>query len=119
VEVYYEKLLKLATNLQHRTIDSFLTIAFIFGLQPYLHVATSSMKRETLQQHEEIALVCEKGIFEVEAINNLSIPHSSKTMLAHKPHTNTEKTRMYCINCHMTNHNVETYKVKKRKNLFL
>jgi hypothetical protein len=48
VEVYYERLLKLANNLQHRTIDSFLIIVFIFGLQPYLHVTTISMKRETL-----------------------------------------------------------------------
>jgi hypothetical protein len=32
------------------------------------------MKIETLQQYKEVALVCEEGIFEVEAINNLSIP---------------------------------------------
>jgi hypothetical protein len=48
VEVYYERLLKLANNLQHETTDSFLIIAFIFGLQPYLHVATIDMKRETM-----------------------------------------------------------------------
>jgi hypothetical protein len=49
VEVYYERLLKLANSLQHRTIDSFLTIVFKFQLQPYLHVVTIGMKRETLQ----------------------------------------------------------------------
>jgi hypothetical protein len=32
------------------------------------------MKRETLQQHKEIILVCEEGISKVEAINILSIP---------------------------------------------
>jgi hypothetical protein len=32
------------------------------------------MKKETLQQHKEAALVCEEGIFETEAISNLSIP---------------------------------------------
>jgi hypothetical protein len=31
-----------------------------------MRVAIASMKRETLQQHKEVALVCEKGIFEVE-----------------------------------------------------
>jgi hypothetical protein len=48
VEVYYEKLLKLANSLQHKTIDRFLTIIFRYGLQPYLHVATVGMKRKTL-----------------------------------------------------------------------
>jgi hypothetical protein len=48
VEVYYERLLKLANSLQHKTIDSFLTIVFRSGLQPYLHVAAVSMKRKTL-----------------------------------------------------------------------
>jgi hypothetical protein len=48
VEVYYERLLKLANNLQHRTIDNFLTI-FIFKLQPFNCVTITSMKRETPQ----------------------------------------------------------------------
>jgi hypothetical protein len=55
--------LKLANNLQHRTTNSFLTTILKFGLQPYLHVATIGMKRETLQQHKELALVYEEGIF--------------------------------------------------------
>jgi hypothetical protein len=49
VEVYYEKLLKLTNSLQHMTTYSFLTTIFRFGLQPYLHVATIGMKKETLQ----------------------------------------------------------------------
>jgi hypothetical protein len=36
------------------------------------------MKRETLQQHKEVVLVCEKGISEVEVISNVSIPQSNK-----------------------------------------
>jgi hypothetical protein len=82
VEVYYERLLKLANGLQHKTINSFLTIIFKFGLQPYLCVATTSMKRKTPQQHKEVALVCEEGISKVEVVSNLSIPQSSKTLLA-------------------------------------
>jgi hypothetical protein len=48
VEVYYERLLKLANSL-HKTINSFLTTVFKYGLQPYLRVTTIGMKRETLQ----------------------------------------------------------------------
>jgi hypothetical protein len=85
VEVYYERLLKLANNLQHRTTDSFLTIVFISGLQPYLCVTTIGMKRETLQQHKETTLVCEKRISKIEVINNLLVPQNSKTILTRKP----------------------------------
>jgi hypothetical protein len=49
VEVYYEILLKLANNLQHITTNSFLITIFKSRLQPYLHVATICMKKETLQ----------------------------------------------------------------------
>jgi hypothetical protein len=49
MEVYYERLLKLANSLQHKTTNSFLTIVFKFGLQLYLHVAIASMKKERLQ----------------------------------------------------------------------
>jgi hypothetical protein len=49
VEVYYERLLKLVNSLQHKPTNNFLTTIFKFGLQPYLHVGTTSMKRETLQ----------------------------------------------------------------------
>jgi len=84
VEVYYERLLKLANSLQHGTTNSFLTTIFRSRLQPYLCVATTNMKRQTLQQHKEITLVY-KGISKVEAINNLLIPQSSKTILAQKP----------------------------------
>ncbi len=74
MEVYYERLLKLANSLKHKTTHNFLNIVFKYGLQPYQHVATTSMKRKTLQEQKEVALVCEEGIFEVEAINNLLVP---------------------------------------------
>jgi hypothetical protein len=64
----------LANSHQHKIIDNFLTIIFKFGLQPYLYVTIAGMKRKTLKQHKEVTLVCEKGISEVEAINNPSIP---------------------------------------------
>ncbi len=48
MEVYYERLLKLANNLQHKITHSFLTIVFKSGLQPYLRVTTTSKKKITL-----------------------------------------------------------------------
>ncbi len=48
MEVYYERLLKLTNNFKHGTTYSFLTIVFKYGLQPYLCVATTGMKRKTL-----------------------------------------------------------------------
>ncbi len=75
-------LFKSANNLQHKIIDSFLTIVFRTGLQPYMCVITTSMKKKTLQQHKEITLVCEEGIFEVKAISNILVPQSSKIISA-------------------------------------
>ncbi len=92
MRIYYERLLKLANSLKHRTIDSFKTIVFLSRLQPYLRVTTTCMKRETMQQHKEGALVCEEGISKVEVISNLSIPQNSKTILAQKPQIVLEKT---------------------------
>jgi hypothetical protein len=74
MEVYYERLLKLANSLQLKTTNNFLAIVFISGLQPYLRVAIVGMKRKTLQQHKKVDLVCEKGICKVKVISNLSVP---------------------------------------------
>jgi hypothetical protein len=40
-------------------------------------------------------LVCEEGIYEVEAINNLLISQNNKIILAKKPQTIFLKTTMY------------------------
>jgi hypothetical protein len=64
-------------------------------------------------------MVCEEGIFEVEAISNLLVPQSSKTIFAQQPQIVPKKTWTYCTNCHKTNHNVETYKVKRKEDLAL
>ncbi len=49
VEVYYERIQKLAHGLQVLTIYNFLTIAFKTCLQSYFIIATSRMKQLTLQ----------------------------------------------------------------------
>jgi hypothetical protein len=51
----------------------------------------------------------------VEAINNLLIPQSNKIILTQKPQRIPKKIGMYCTNCHKTNHNVETCKVKRKE----
>jgi hypothetical protein len=43
------------------------------------------VKRETLQEHKEATLVCEKGISKIEAIINLLVPQSNKTLSIQKP----------------------------------
>jgi hypothetical protein len=48
VEVYYERLLKLANSFQHKTLDSFLIIVFRSRLQPSLWVAIAGTKKETM-----------------------------------------------------------------------
>jgi hypothetical protein len=64
-------------------------------------------------------LVYEEGNFEREAITNMLIPRSSKTILFHKPQMVIKKTRMYCTNCRKTNHDVETCRVKRKEDFVL
>ncbi len=60
-------------------------------------------------------MVFEKGIFEVKVVSNMLILESSRRILTQKPHIITKKTRMYHTNWHKTNHNVETYRVKRKE----
>jgi hypothetical protein len=78
VEVYYERIQKLAHSLQVPTIDNFLTIVFIVSLQSCLIIATTRMKRSTLQQHKEAKMLCEKCMTITKARNALSAPQSIK-----------------------------------------
>jgi hypothetical protein len=47
VEVYYERLLKLANSLQHKTTNNFLIAVFKSRLQSYLCVTTSMEKKNS------------------------------------------------------------------------
>ncbi len=78
MEVYYEWIQKLAHGLQVPTIDNFLTIVFRIGLQSYLRITIARMKRSTLQQHKEGAMLCEKGMTIIKARNALLVPHNTK-----------------------------------------
>jgi len=58
-------------------------------------------------------MLCEEGMNIVEARNALSIPHNIEQAVLAKTQSNTGKTKKHCTNYGMTNHNVETCKMKK------
>ncbi len=53
--------MKSANYLQVRATDVFFTIIFRASLLPYLRLATTSMKRNTLIEHKEVVVVCEEN----------------------------------------------------------
>ncbi len=114
VEVNYERIQKLAHGLQLSTIDNFLTTMFKMGLQSYFKIATVRMKRSTLQQHKEAAMLCEKGMITTKTRNALLIPQSIKHVIQVKTQSNIGYNK-HCTNYGMTNHNVETYRKKKEQ----
>jgi len=57
------------------------------------------MKRSTLQQHKEAAMLCEEGMTILETRSELSIPKNTKDATLMKTHSITGKTYKYCINC--------------------
>jgi hypothetical protein len=61
VEVYYERLLKLANYLQVKHIDVFLTTIFRASLQSYFRLATISMAKDTFSKHMESIVICEES----------------------------------------------------------
>jgi orotate phosphoribosyltransferase-like protein len=71
------------------------------------------MKGSTLQQHKEATMLCEEGMITTETKNELSVPQNTKEVTLVKTQDNIGKTNKHCINCGMTNHNVETCKKKK------
>ncbi len=78
VEVYYERIQKLAHGLQVPTTYSFLTIMFRVGLQSYLIITTIGMKRSTLQQHRKVAMLYQEGMTTIEVRSALLIPQNTK-----------------------------------------
>jgi hypothetical protein len=46
MEIYYERLSKLANSFQHKTIDSFLTIVFRFGLCTTIFMCSNNKHEE-------------------------------------------------------------------------
>ena len=62
VQQYYERFAKLVNSLQKSPDDGFLVTLFRGGLLLELIVATASMKRETLADQLDAAILCEDGM---------------------------------------------------------
>jgi hypothetical protein len=60
LEVYYERIFKLAKNLQDKVKDNLLVTFFRASLQPYLCVAMALAKCDNFFQQKEIDVQCEK-----------------------------------------------------------
>jgi hypothetical protein len=80
VEVYYDRIQKLAHGLQILTTNNFLTTMFKVGLQSYLKISIIGMKQSTLQQHKEVMMLCEEGMTIVEARSAFLVLHSTKNI---------------------------------------
>jgi hypothetical protein len=65
VEVYYERILKLANCFQHK-VDNLLTIFFQARLVPYLRITTIGMKWDTLFEHKGFVVICEDIMADVK-----------------------------------------------------
>jgi hypothetical protein len=87
---------------------------FKAGLQSYLLIVITRMKRSTLQQHKEVAMLCEEVMTTIEVRNALLVPQSIKHAIPAKTQSTTWKIDKHCTNCGMTNHNVESCKRKKK-----
>ncbi len=74
MEVYNEWIPKLVHGLQIPTTNNFLITMCRAGLQAYFRITIIGMKQSTLQQHKEVAMLCEKGMTTVKARSALSIP---------------------------------------------
>jgi hypothetical protein len=74
---------------------------------------TAMMKRLTLQQHKDVAMLCEEGMTITKTRSAFLVPQSTKKVTSMKTQSNTRKIDKHCTNCEMTNHNVETCRKKK------
>ncbi len=68
----------MAHGLQIPTTNNFLITTFKARLQSYLKIVTTGMKWSTLQQHKEVATLCEEGMIIAEARSALLVPQNTK-----------------------------------------
>jgi hypothetical protein len=60
VKAYYERILKIANYFQHEVNDNLLTTFFRVRLVPYLQIAITGMKQDTLFKHKEFVVTYEE-----------------------------------------------------------
>jgi hypothetical protein len=113
VEVYYERLLKLANYLQVKTIDVFFTTIFKVGLLPYLRLAIAGMRINTLVEHKEVVVVCEESGLISLSYNAPLTTLETNIVVKLIIHVVTIKSTLTYTNCGKTSHSIETYHNKK------
>lgn len=74
MEVYYEHILELANRLNHKANDNLLMKFFVAGLVPYLRVATTRMKRDTLFFHKKVMVTCKESMGDANEYRKLLEP---------------------------------------------
>jgi hypothetical protein len=60
-------------------------------------------------------MLCEEGMIIIETRSALSVPQNTKQATPAKTQNNKRKIDKHCINCGMTNHNVETCRKTKEQ----
>jgi hypothetical protein len=98
-----------------KVTNVFLTIVFKVGLLPCLRLATTRMKRDTLIEHKEAAIVCEEsGSISLNYNVILTTPEAN---IVTKPKILIiiTKSSLTFTNCGKTGHTLETcHNMKKR-----
>jgi hypothetical protein len=115
VEVYYESLLKLTNCLQVRTTNVFLTTVFRVGLLPYLRLATTGMKKNTLIEHKEVVIVCEESGLVSLSYNALQTTLEANVVVKPVVPIVTTKSTLTYTNCGKISHLMKTYHNRKRE----
>lgn len=65
MEVYYERILKLANYLNHKADDNLHMTFFQIRSIPYLRVATTGMIQDTLFFHKKAMVTCEENMGDI------------------------------------------------------
>jgi hypothetical protein len=115
VEVHYEHLLKLANCLQVRGTYVFFTTIFKVGLLLYLRLTTTGMKRGTLIEHKEVAIMFEENELVSLNYNVLLTTPKANTIIKHVVHVVIAKSTLTYINYGKTSHSLKTYHNRKKK----
>jgi len=115
VEVYYEHLLKLANCLQVKVVNVFLTTIFKACLLPYLRLATTKMKINTLIEHKEAIIICEESGPISLSYNVLLTTLEVNVVVKLVVFIIIVKSTLTYINCVKTSHSMETCHNKKEE----
>ncbi len=90
MEVYYERILKLANCLHHKVDDKLLITFFWAKLVPYLWVAIAGMKQDILF-HKEAAMTCKDNLGDANEYRKLLKPPPKSKKIA-----NSKKSELVC-----------------------